>query len=43
MSGVKIIDKLFAGLVLIVESDQDLRYTLDPNVWTVEEDREISA
>ena len=36
MSGVKIIETLFARAVLVVESDQDLHYTLDPNVWTVE-------
>jgi hypothetical protein len=36
MSGVKIVETLFAGAVLVVESDQDLHYTLDPDVWTVE-------
>ncbi len=34
-SGVKIVETLFAGAVLVVESDQDLYYTLDPDVWTV--------
>ena len=41
--GVKIIDKLFAGAVLVVESPIDLRHTLYSSVWTIEEDREVSA
>ena len=36
MSGVKILETLFAGTCMIVESDQDLTYTLDPEMWTVE-------
>ena len=36
MSGVKILQTLFAGAAMIVESDQDLAYTLDPEIWTVE-------
>jgi len=42
-SGVKIIDTLFAGLVIVAESQDDLRYTLDPSVWTVELEREVST
>ena len=36
MSGVKVLQTLFAGACLVVESDQDLTYTLDPEMWTVE-------
>jgi len=36
MSGVKILETLFAGAVMVVESDQDLTYTLDPEMWSVE-------
>jgi len=43
VSGVKIVDTLFAGLVIVVESSDDLRYTLDPNVWTVELEHEVST
>ena len=37
MSGVKILETLFAGISILVESDQDLHYTLDPEMWTVED------
>jgi hypothetical protein len=43
MSGVTIIETMFAGAVMVVESKDDLRYTLDPNIWTVEEDREVTT
>jgi hypothetical protein len=43
MSGVKIINSLFAGAVLVVESNDDLRYTLDPNVWIVDADNEVTT
>jgi len=39
MSGVTIIETLFAGAILVVEAKDDLRYTLDPAVWVVEEER----
>ena len=42
-SGVKILETMFAGAVIVVESQDDLRYTLDSAVWTVEEDREVST
>ena len=35
MSGVKIVETLFAGAAIIVESDSDLTYTLDPEMWEV--------
>jgi len=35
MSGVKIVDTLFAGMAIVVESDQDLAYTLNPEMWEV--------
>jgi hypothetical protein len=40
MSGVKIIETLFAGAAIIVESEEDLTYTLDPEMWTVTTDAE---
>ena len=42
-SGVKILETMFAGAVIVVESQDDLRYTLDPAVWTVEEDHEVTT
>ena len=42
-SGVKIIDTLFAGAVIVAESQDDLRYTLDPAVWTVELEHEVTT
>jgi hypothetical protein len=38
-SGVKNIETLFAGAIIVVESQDDLRYTLDPAIWVVEEER----
>jgi hypothetical protein len=39
-SGVKIIETLFAGAAIIVESSEDLKYTLDPEMWDVSVDAE---
>jgi hypothetical protein len=42
-NGVKIIETLFAGAVIVVESDTDLFYTLDPNVWAVEIEHTVTT
>lgn len=34
-SGVKIIETLFAGAAIVVESPEDLAYALDPEMWEV--------
>jgi hypothetical protein len=34
-SGCHIVETLFGGMVLIVESEEDLAYTLDPEMWDV--------
>jgi hypothetical protein len=34
-SGCRVVETLFAGMVLIVESEEDLAYTLDPEMWDV--------
>lgn len=43
MNGVKIVEILFAGAIIVVDSPADLRYTLDPDIWTVEEDKEATV
>jgi hypothetical protein len=42
-SGCRVVETLFAGAVIIVESEEDLTYTLDPEMWDVSLDEKGTA